>query len=142
MIPRYSKTSKQRLATCHPALQDIFNDVIRYFDCTIICGHRGKEAQNAAYAKKKSKVVYPDSKHNYEVAMAVDACPYPVDWGDTDRMYFFGGFVIAHARIKGIPIRWGGDWDSDTFVHDQKFIDLAHFELIVNLNKTGKIEVV
>jgi len=130
-MPRFSETSRSRLATCHPLLQDIFDDVIKTFDCTILCAIRGKAEQNRLYSIGKSKVVYPDSKHNSTPSMAVDACPYPVDWADTDRMYFFGGFVVAHARVKGIPIRWGGDWDSDTFVHDQKFIDLAHFELIV-----------
>jgi hypothetical protein len=28
-----------------------------------------------------------------------------------------------------IPLRWGGDWDSDTEVNDNGFDDLVHFEL-------------
>ena len=32
--------------------------------------------------------------------------------------------------MMGIKIRWGGDWDSDTQVNDNKFDDLVHFEEI------------
>ena len=32
--------------------------------------------------------------------------------------------------MTGVEIRWGGDWDSDTQVKDNKFDDLVHFELI------------
>jgi hypothetical protein len=30
----------------------------------------------------------------------------------------------------GIAIRWGGDWDQDGFVADERFLDMPHFELI------------
>ena len=30
-MPRFGKTSKARLATCHEDLQEIFNEVIKYF---------------------------------------------------------------------------------------------------------------
>jgi len=33
------------------------------------------------------------------------------------------------ASQMGIKIRWGGDWDSDGSVCDNKFNDLVHFEL-------------
>jgi len=29
-----------------------------------------------------------------------------------------------------ISIRWGGDWNMDTYVKDQRFNDLPHFELV------------
>jgi len=29
----------------------------------------------------------------------------------------------------GIRLRWGGDWDGDTELDDNKFDDLPHFEL-------------
>ena len=31
-MPRFGKTSKRRLATCHEDLQEILNEVIKYFD--------------------------------------------------------------------------------------------------------------
>lgn len=132
---KYSKTSLERLRTCHPDLRKVFTYVLSNFDHTIICGHRGEKEQNEAYKKNFSKVRYPNSKHNSYPSMAVDAVPYPVDWKDTNRMRFFAGYVqgIARAlydmeRIDHL-IRWGGDWDKDTEVKDNKFQDLPHFEL-------------
>ena len=40
------------------------------------------------------------------------------------------GLVLGIAAVFGIKIRWGGDWDSDNDLNDQKFMDLAHFEEI------------
>ena len=48
-MPSFSKISKERLETTHPDLQTLFNYVVKYFDCSIICGYRDKKAQNIAY---------------------------------------------------------------------------------------------
>jgi hypothetical protein len=45
-------------------------------------------------------------------------------------MTLFAGFVIGTAALMGISIRWGGDWDRDTYTKDNSFDDLVHFELI------------
>jgi len=110
-------------------LQRLFKEVIKHYDCTVICGHRSQEEQDKAVAEGKSKVRYPYSKHNSFPARAVDVVPYPIDWDDREGFYAFGGFVKGVASQKGIKIRWGGDWDSDNDLHDQNFIDLPHFEL-------------
>jgi peptidoglycan L-alanyl-D-glutamate endopeptidase CwlK len=57
--------------------------------------------------------------------------PYPIDWNDTKRFYHFAGFVLGVAKSSkiAIPIRWGGDWDSDNDLNDQTFMDLVHWEL-------------
>ena len=128
-MPRFSSKSKKKLEECHPLLQKLFNEVILGFDCTIQCGHRGEHEQNEAYRKNYSKLRYPESKHNKKPSLAVDVIPHPLDWKDTERMYFFAGYVKAKAEELGIDIRLGCDWDSDTEVKDQKFIDLPHFEL-------------
>ena len=130
-MPAFSKSSTSKLKTCHLLLQKLFDEVVKEFDCTITCGERGEFEQNEAFRKGYSKLQYPRSKHNKSPSMAVDAVPYPIDWKDTERMYFFGGFVKGKASGMGIKIRWGGDWDSDTQVKDQNFIDLPHFELIL-----------
>ena len=63
-------------------------------------------------------------------SLAVDVVPYPVDWQDRERMTYFAGFVMGIARVKfGISLRWGGDWDLDTDLKDNKFDDLPHFEI-------------
>lgn len=126
---KYSNTSRKRLEECHEDLQTLFNEVIKYYDCTIICGHRSEKDQMKAYRSGNSKLVYPQSKHNKMPSLAVDVAPYPIDWKDYNRFYNFGGYVLAIADMLGIKIRWGGDWDSDNNFDDQRFNDLVHFEL-------------
>jgi len=48
----------------------------------------------------------------------------------SEGLLFLSGFVLGIAHMKGIKIRWGGDWDGDTKMNDQKFNDLVHFELM------------
>ncbi len=128
MSYRYGKTSKARLATCHPEIQRLFNSLINDYDVSIICGHRTEEEQNAAVAKGASKTKYPNSKHNSLPSLGIDAALYPIDWNDVGRHYMFVGIVRERARELGIPIRCGADWDSDFTTNDQTFNDLVHFE--------------
>ena len=128
-MPRFGKRSKKRLATCDDRLQKLFKEVIKYFDCTVIQGHRGEAEQNRAYDAGRSKLRYPNGKHNASPSRAVDVAPYPVDWEDRDRFHYFGGFVLGIASQMGLKIRWGGDWDRDTEVKDNRFDDLPHFEI-------------
>lgn len=128
-MPKFSEASRAKLATCHPDLQRLFNEVVKHFDCRVTDGHRCEEMQELYYAMKRSKVRYPNSKHNSMPSMAVDVIPYPVNWKDKDRFYHFAGFVKGLASQMGLRIRWGGDWDGDTDLHDQTFVDFPHFEL-------------
>lgn len=126
----YSDSSRRRLASCDERLQLVFNKVIQYYDCSIICGHRGKAAQLKAYESGQSEVNWPDSKHNLIPSRAVDAMPYPIDWFDYQRSAHFAGFVLGIAQSMGIRLRWGGDWDKDGDLKDHKFMDYPHFELV------------
>ena len=117
----YSKSSLEKLATVHPDLQEIFMEVIKYTDVTIINGYRDKTLQNSLYRSRISPYQFPESKHNKQPSLAIDAAPYPIDWDDLNRFYYLAGFVFAIAAIRGIKIRWGG-----TF----KKFDGPHFELI------------
>ena len=128
-MPRFGKRSISRLKTCDQKLQELFYEVVKHFDCSIIEGHRGEERQNKAYADGKSKVKYPNGKHNQNPSVAVDVAPYPIDWSDRDRFHYFGGFVLGVAKEMGMNIRWGGDWNQDTETKDNKFDDLVHFEI-------------
>jgi len=130
-MPQFSRTSKARLATCHPDIQQVFNEVIKHFDCKILEGHRTKETQDKLFYAKppRTQVKYPNSKHNSSPSRAVDVMPYPLDWGDRERCSLFAGFVLGTATAMGITLRWGGDWDMDTEVDDNRFDDLPHFEL-------------
>ena len=128
-MPRFSTRSKSRLHTCDGRLIELFNKVVKEFDCTVIEGHRGKDAQNEAYNKGNSKLKFPNGKHNKSPSVAVDVAPYPIDWKDRDRFHYFGGYVLGIAKSLGLNIRWGGDWDQDTQTKDNKFDDLVHFEI-------------
>ena len=136
MMPKFSHDSFSKLSTCHIDLQAIFYEVVKSFDCKILEGHRNQEDQDRYYEEGKTKLQWPNGKHNYQPSMAVDVAPYPVDWNNTKRFYWFGGYVMGIAqRLKdegkiSHSLRYGGDWDSDKDINDQSFNDLVHFELI------------
>lgn len=128
-MPEFSPLSKKRLAECHHDLQKLMNEVIKHYDIVILCGFRGKDEQEKAVAEGKSKVHFPNSKHNVTPSLAVDIAPYPIDWNDMKRWWHLAGYVKATAERLGIKIRQGADWDGDNDFKDQKFIDLPHVEL-------------
>ena len=127
---KYSKTSKGRLSTSDERLQKVFNEVIKYVDCSILEGHRNEERQENLFKEGKTKVHYPKGRHNSKPSRAVDVTPYPVDWADRERQTLFAGFVLGLARGMGIHLRWGGDWNMNFEVKDNRFDDFPHFELI------------
>ena len=138
-MPSFSKKSNQRLATCHEDLQTLFNEVVKHNDCSILCGARTAAEQDEAFKAERSQVRWPDSKHNRSPSEAIDAAPYPVDYDSAKALWdfcFFAGYVLGVAeqlyQIGAMTrrVRWGGDWDSDMRTADNKFDDLAHFELM------------
>ena len=137
MSYQYSRTSRARLETCDPRLQQVFDRVLELglFDVTILEGHRNEGDQNRFFAEGKSKLKWPEGKHNTKPSKAVDAAPYFADgrkipWDDTGTWDVFGGVVLATAASLGIKLRWGGDWDGDFTHKDQSFHDKPHFELV------------
>ena len=126
----FGPASQRRLSTLHPDLQDILEEVVKFFDFTVISGHRGRDEQDEAFATGHSKKRWPESKHNTEPSDGVDIAPFPIDWADARRFCYLAGFVMAKAKQMGIRLRWGGDWDMDTEVKDHRFSDLGHFERI------------
>lgn len=140
-MPKLSDKSIEKLDTCHPDIIAVMNEAIKYLDFSVTCGIRGEEAQTVAFREKKSKVEWPNSKHNKSPSQALDIAPYPIDFNDSNRMIYFAGALMMLAklmkegRIKDASqisheFRWGGDWDSDTQLKDQLFNDLWHFEII------------
>jgi hypothetical protein len=128
-MPYFGRRSKKHLATCDKRLQDVFNEVIKHVDCSVIEGHRDEERQNKLYEEGKTKVYWPNGRHNAKPSKAADVVPYPIDWDDRERFHLFAGFVIGIAKSMGITLRWGGDWDQDWTVMDNKFDDFPHFEI-------------
>ena len=128
-MPRFGKASERRLSTVHPDLQLVMRVAIRYFDFTVIYGFRTEKAQARAYKAGRSKAEWPKSKHNKRPSSGIDIAPWPVQWEDTESFVYLAGFIMAIAQNLGIAIRWGGDWDSDRQVFDERFRDYGHFEL-------------
>ena len=128
-MPKFGRKSRERLNTCDNKLKQVFNEVIKHVDCSILEGHRDKDRQNKLYEEGKTKGKYPNGRHNRQPSSAVDVTPYPVDWKDRERQTLFAGFVIGVASQMNINLRWGGDWDQDFQVVDNRFDDFPHFEL-------------
>ena len=121
VMPNFGKRSKERLSTCAEELQEIMNEAITKMDFSILCGTRSKEDQNKAFNEGKSKLKYPQSKHNSNPSRAIDIAPYPIDWNDLERFEELAKIVKEVASSKDIAITWGGDW--------QSFKDMPHYEL-------------
>ena len=136
-MPKYSKTSKEKLMTCVPDLIRLFNEVIKGYDCTIIYGHRDvneqfelfkkgrKEVNGVWIVENRSEIVtWKDgikklSKHNYYPSEAIDVVPYPIDWIDIGRFKEFVEYVRGVANSLDIKIRYGAEWG-----------DYPHYEVI------------
>ena len=158
-MPSFGKRSTENLATCDKRIQLVCNKAIKIIDFSVICGHRGEQEQNKAYAEKRSTKQWPYSKHNQNPSPAVDIWPYyPGQYWKSEiwltdvavmdaidefdklkaqkaletikRWHFTIGFIIGVGHAMGIPLRSGGDWDKDFKFDDHRLIDLPHIELI------------
>jgi peptidoglycan L-alanyl-D-glutamate endopeptidase CwlK len=137
-MPRFGKRSKERLKGVDHRLIMVLDEVVKYFDITVIEGLRSQERQNQLVKEGKSKTKF--GKH--VLGKAVDIAPYDptvkgkIDWNARDDFHYLGGFVLGIANQLGIKIRWGGDWNASSFFEgkrttkDNKFDDLVHFELL------------
>ena len=122
----WGQTSRTMLAQCAPDLQVLWNRVIARddlpFDLKVTCGYRGEADQNKAYAEKKSRLKFPNSKHNKSPSLATDVSPFvdgtiSWDW----KLYNQLAPIVKNewekmtteAKVRGrtLPkLVWGGDW--------------------------------
>lgn len=134
-MPVFSKRSQEKLATCKPDLSLVFNEVVKWWDCTVLSGRRDKEEQDDLYERGMSQLKYPHSKHNaYPLSSAVDVAPWKatephIDWDDKCEFYAFSRFALIVAKQLGVRLRSGCDWDEDGDWKDESFFDGVHFEL-------------
>ena len=143
-MPKFGRKSRSHLETCHSDLQTLFNAIVVEIDCSVTCGYRNKEDQDKAVATGNSKAVYPEGKHNTNPSTAKDVYPYPIDFDDLFRFYWFAGWVLAKAEILRNggeithKIKWGGNWrgldngkiDFSYNMRKDVLNDLPHFELV------------
>lgn len=132
-MPRFSQASEAQLVTCHPKLQQVLREAIKHHDFTVVEGHRGREAQEAAVRAGNSQLHWPHGNHNASPSRAADVTPYPVSWAEdgaqVERLDFLGGFICGIAAGMGVKLRWGGDWDGDLNIAEERFRDRYHIEL-------------
>lgn len=122
---RFGKKSKERLKGVDSNLVKVLNELIKIMDVTIIEGVRSKERQEQLLAQGKTKTKY--SKHI--TGKAVDLAPYPINWEDREMFHYMGGMLRGIGQSMELKIRWGGDWDFDGDINDNKFDDLVHVEI-------------
>lgn len=128
----WSRTSARNLETCHSDIVRVLEAALpdAPYDFKVICGHRGKAAQDKAVSEKRSKTPWPRSKHNKFKSHAADIIPLPLNWDDHQMFVDLAQHVLAVAEEMGVAMRWGGDWDMDKDWRDERFFDGPHFELI------------
>ena len=121
------------LSTLDPRLQRLMTRIRdEVADVSLLYGFRGKEEQDLFYATGRSKLPWPTSKHNSTPSLAVDFVTSPVNLKSAklrEELAYVAGAAIAIAREEGYTLRWGGDWDRDGDLEDQKFDDLFHLEI-------------
>ena len=113
----FTSTSKKRLATCHPDIQEIMNEAIGQYNFFIVEGTRSKEDQEKYFRTGASKVRFPNSYHNTSPSLAIDIAPWDgrkILWDDEEKFKELATIVKRIAKKKGIPLDWGYDmwkWD-------------------------------
>lgn len=140
-MPNWSAKSQAGFDTLHPDLQLLCNTVIIYHDCSILFGHRDEDIQNALFADGKSKLRFPESKHNDLPSSAVDLLPYRYGYNPygskAELAYgkYFTGYVLGIADIlyqEGrmmYKVRAGANWSTKRDKPFARFYDGYHFEL-------------
>lgn len=132
---QFGSASLARLATCDPRLQVVMRAAIAQgiMDMTVTEGHRDQAAQDRYFSEGKSRVRFPNGKHNTMPSQAVDVAPFINGKLSYDQRHccHLAGLILGIAASLGIKLRWGGNWDMDGEpVTDQDFQDLVHFELV------------
>jgi len=139
---KFGKQSCDCLDTCDIRIGAIASKVLElgFMDFSVVEGRRSKETQNLYFKTGKSRVEWPDSKHNVkdeeqkDLAEAFDAVPYISGKGSSYSICsccYLAGLMLSEAAKLGIQLRWGGNWDMDGEVMtDQDFQDLVHYELV------------
>lgn len=128
-MPSFGKASLASRAQLHPKLQEIVDEAIKTVDFKILDATRGRAAQELAFKKGNTKVHFGQSAHNYVPAIAMDLFPAPYDWDNTAAFIALWKVIMTIAKAKGIPLRWGGDWEGDGKVNTSGLVDLPHYEL-------------
>lgn len=156
----FGKSSTSRREGLCPELKQVADSAIQILDHSIICSIRPKEEQNEAFKKGYSGIRWPHSKHNITddrpLSDAIDVWPYisgmgAISGNELQIKKFMLEYHLSRAQVEsfvykafarlagvyqacahnlGYKTIWGGDWNDNGNLLDQKFHDLPHVELI------------
>lgn len=117
----YSKSSLKNLKSVDIRLQNLFNEVIKYYNCSIISGLRTVEEQQKVFKKGTSECdgIKIISKH--QLGLAVDVVPCPLDWNDYESFAELAGCIKTIASQMGLKLKWGK--------YFKKIKDYPHWEI-------------
>ena len=132
---KFGKQSLKNLCLLSYNLQWVLREALamELMDFSVICTHRSRGDQDQAFMDGKSKVRWPNSKHNSMPSKAVDIYPYVNGKVSYNKLHccVLAGIVLTVAMKLGIELRWGGNWDSTNInIGKQKLNDYGHFEEI------------
>ncbi len=142
-MPAFGKSSQGRLDTTHSLLKELFRRVVEERDCSVVCGHRPNDTQDALYAQGRTapgdivtNAKAGESTHNSFPSMGVDVVPYPELWSSPTAFAQLSVIVLekwAEMEIEGLTngyeLVWGGDWDGDRDPNDTDQWDKPHWEV-------------
>lgn len=138
MKPRHTSDSicpscEQKLLTAHPVLVSWFHRIkTKYPNVHVAWAYRNAAEQEAEYIAKRTRLIYPHSRHNAvrdgkPCSQALDI--FQIDEDGTARFSRpFYAKVANDSWENHDPIIWGGDWNGN-HVQDKNDTDSDHFEL-------------
>lgn len=118
-----NKTSRDKLATCHPGLIRLAIAVNNVYPIQCICGYRNDADQERAFREGKSKLPPGKSKHNQRPSLAADFVPDPdrkastIDWMDVKAFETMCLVFEQKAEELDIKIRLGRDFSLKDYPH-------------------------
>ena len=132
---KFGTRSLDKLCDVDHGLQSVMQAAIDtgIMDFSITEGHREEAIQNKYFESGKSKVKWPNGKHNKIPSEAVDVVPYVNGKASWNKLHccVLAGIILTCAARLGVDVRWGGCWSGNfEDVGNQLLNDYVHFELV------------
>ena len=147
----YSDRSQEAFDTLDIRLQRILLYIknVLNIDHSVLEGHRDEETQNRYYEQRPqiTSLKWPYSAHNPYPSKAVDVVPYVRVSGLKGGIHWHCPNIVIRENYYREMVRfatifqmiglllfqtettWGGDWNNDYSLMDNRFIDYPHIQL-------------
>lgn len=134
-MPKFGKKSLEQRAMLCKDLRALVDEIIKYYDFSIVCSHRGQEEQERAFNAGNSKAHFGQSAHNFFPAFAADIYPYPIPYIQKQGIIYLDDkspewnkmvcIFKNTAKQMGIDIVCGADFKS---IKDFPHIEIADWK--------------